>query len=171
MRALGHPPIFMVSLMPDLIVRFVTEKGFVSAGIRWVTYSDFSHVELGLPDGTWLGAHASGGVQIRPANYMTPSLERVYALPVSQMYYDLATAYAHAKIGTDYSMGDIARIFFRSRATKSPRGLICSWFVLNVLESAGLFPLNVQPGYNFKVTPDMLHLSPIFLKRQLRKSA
>ncbi len=167
----GAAPDFYGDLMPDLIVRFVTEKDFISTGIRWVTYSDFSHVELGLPDGTWLGAHASGGVQIRLANYMIPSLERVYALPVSDLAYAQGLDYAKSKIGTTYSVSDIGRIFFRSHATKSPHGLICSWFVIDTLNTAGLYPLNVLANYNFKITPDMLHLSPIFRGKMIRQSA
>ena len=156
--------------MPDLIVRFVAEKGFISAAIKYVTFSDFSHVEIGLPDGRWMGAHASGGVQIRPANYMTPIFERVYAVPIMQAEYDAAMNYAYSQIGTRYSFMDIAGILFRARLSKSPKGLICSWFVMDCIRAAGLQPLNVLGQYNYKVTPTMLHLSPMFIGRCIRQT-
>lgn len=157
--------------MPDLLVRFVTERDLISRAIRWVTFSDFSHVELGLPDGTWLGAHASGGVQIRPAGYMTPSLERVYALAVTQAEYDAAMAYARGQIGTSYSFLDIANILFRARFSTRPHGIICSWFMLEVLRAASITALNVLAEYDYKITPDMLHLSPIFIGKCIRQTA
>ena len=157
--------------MPELRIRFVTESDFVSRAIRWVTFADFSHVELELPDGTYLGAHASGGVQIRPADYMKPSLERVYALDVSEGGYTAAMTLAYGLIGTHYSFADILGILFRSRFHHIPHGLICSWFVLDVMSAAGIYPLNVLGKYSYKVTPTMLHLSPVFIGKCVRQSA
>lgn len=157
--------------MPELRIRFVTESDLVSRAIRWVTFSDFSHVELELPDGTYLGAHASGGVQILPANYMKPSLERVYALPVSQKDHAAAMYLAYGRIGCQYSFADILGILFRSRLHHAPHGLICSWFVLDVMNAAGIYPLNVLNTFNYKVTPTMLHLSPVFIGKCVRQSA
>jgi len=157
--------------MPDLLVRFVTEQDFVSRAIRWVTFGEFSHVELGLPDGSWLGSHAKGGVQIRGAEYMKPSLERLYALPVTQAEYDQAMAYAKRQLGTGYSFFDIAVILFRAHFKTRPKGLICSWFVLEALRAAGFMPLNVLADYDYKIDPDRLHLSPIFIGRCIRQTA
>lgn len=153
----------------DLIVRFVTDSSLISRLIRFVTYANFSHVEIGLPDGTWLGAHSSGGVRIRPANYMTPSLERVYSLQVTESQYDAATKYAKGQIGTTYSFLDIAVIMFRSSFRRVPHGLICSWYVLEVLRAASMMPLNVLEEFDYKIDPDRLHLSPIFIGKCIRR--
>lgn len=155
--------------MPDLVVRFVAERGFISAGIRYVTFSDFSHAELGLPDGTWLGAHAVGGVQIRAVDYLKPSFERVYAIPVDQASYSLAMAYARSKVGTRYNFPDILGLLVHAPMT-SPHRLICSQFMFEVLSQAGLKPLNVLSAFSYRVTPDMLHLSPIFIGRCIRQT-
>lgn len=154
--------------MPDLIVRFVAEKDPISAAIRYVTFSDFSHVELGLPDGTWLGAHAWGGVRIRAVDYLKPSLERVYAVPVP--YYDQAMSYARGKIGTRYNFLDLAGLLVHYPLT-SPYRLICSQFVFEVMIEAGVKPLNVLSAYSYRVTPTILHLSPIFIGRCIRQTA
>jgi hypothetical protein len=148
--------------MADLRIRFITESGFVSWAIRWVTFSEFSHVEIGLPDGTWLGAHAGTGVQIRPADYCKPTFERRYAIPLTQPAYDAGMKYALAQIGTPYNYADIAGLLFHRNMSGKGRA-ICSQFVFDVMGAAGLAPLNVLAGYDFRVTPDILHLAPIFI--------
>jgi hypothetical protein len=150
--------------MPDLRIRFVTESGFVAGAIRWVTFSEFSHTELELPDGTWLGAHAGSGVQIHPANYYNSVFERRYAIPLAQTNYDAAMKYALAQIGTPYNYSDIAGLLFHRNMTGKGRA-ICSQFVFDVMQAGGLQPLNVLSGYDFRVTPDTLHLSPLFIGR------
>ena len=60
--------------MGKVWLRFVTEKGFTSRMIQWFTWSDFSHVDFLLRDGRFLGARLEGGVQIRPHDYITPSV-------------------------------------------------------------------------------------------------
>ena len=150
--------------MPDLKIRFITESDFVSRAIRWVTFSDFSHVEIELPDGTFLGAHAGAGVQIRPANYCHPTFERRYAIPLSPAHYDEAMLCARGAIGTRYNYADVCGLFFHRNITVKGR-MICSQFVFNVLYAGGVKALNVLPQYDFRVTPDILHLAPIFIGR------
>jgi uncharacterized protein YycO len=149
--------------MPDLIIRFVTQGGFVSEAIRAVTFSEFSHAEIGTETGTWIGAHDDGGVQERPANYYNATFERRYAIPVGDEQYAAAMAYARSKIGTPYSFSDIAGLLFHKEWGEESHGLICSWFAFNVLSAAGIQALNVLPQYGYLVTPDTLHLSPIFI--------
>ena len=151
--------------MASLLIRFVTQGGFVSEAIREVTFSEFSHVEIGTETGTWIGAHYDGGVQERPANYYTATLERRYAIPMTDEQYAAAMAYARQKIGTPYSFADIAELLFHVDRGTDDNGLICSWFVFMVLLAGGIQALNVLPGYANKVTPDSLHLSPIFIGR------
>ena len=156
--------------MPDLKIRFVTEKGFVSASIRYVTFSEFSHVELELPDGTFLGAHAGTGVQIRPANYMKPTFERRYAVSLGEDAYNRAMYYAKTQIGSAYNYADITGLLFHRNITKKGR-MICSQFVFDVMESGSLEVLNVLSAYDFRVTPDILHLAPIFIGKMYLQTA
>jgi hypothetical protein len=150
--------------MPDLLIRFITESDFVSWAIRWVTYSEFSHVEMELPDGTWLGAHAGTGVQIRPADYCKPTFERRYAIPLSQPAYDAGMKYALAQIGTGYNYLDICGLLFHHNMTTKGRKE-CAQLMFNVMVAFEIQPLNILPGYDFRVTPDILHLAPIFIGR------
>lgn len=156
--------------MPDLKIRFITESDFVSWAIRWVTFSDFSHVEIELPDGTFLGAHAGKGVQIRPADYCQPSFERRYAIPLSQANYDAAMLYARNSIGTLYDYADIFGLLFRRNLTTKGR-MICSRYLFDVLVAGGVRALNILPQYDFKATPDIIHLAPVFIGKCYMQTA
>jgi len=142
----------------------------VSWAIRGVTFSEFSHVEIELPDGTFLGAHAGTGVQIRPANYMKPTFERRYAIPMGEDAYNRALYYAKAQIGSAYNYADITGLLFHRNITKKGR-LICSQYVFDVMEAGSLEVLNVLSAYDFRVTPDILHLAPIFIGKQYLQTA
>jgi hypothetical protein len=156
--------------MPDLKIRFITESDAVSAAIRFVTFSEFSHTEIELPDGSFLGAHAGSGVQIRPANYCKPTFERGYALPVDDEKYAQAMKYAHSCIGYSYNYTDIVGLLFHHNLTSKGR-VICSQFVFDVMTVAGIQSLNVLQAYDFRVTPDILHLSPVFIGKQYLQTA
>jgi len=94
--------------METIIIRFIAESDPVSFAIRQQTWSEFSHVEFCLDDGTFLGAHAVGGVQIRAANYCTPSKEERYAIPVSAEQKVAILGAAHSQIGKPYDFALIA---------------------------------------------------------------
>lgn len=143
-------------------IRFITEDDFISNAIRFVTFSEWSHVEIITETGTYLGAHADGGIQERPADYAKVSKERRYEVPVTDEQYDRMMAFAYSKIGTPYNFATCAGMFLRKNfSTKGSE--ICSMFVFDVLVEAGIFWLNVQPGYTNLVTPEMLHLAPALI--------
>jgi len=149
--------------MPNFKIRFITQSGFVSSAIRLVTFSEFSHAEIVSEDGSsYIGAHDDGGVQERPANYCTPSFERRYAIPVTDEQLAKGMTYARSKIGTPYDFLDIAGLLFHKDEHTDGR-VICSWFVFDVLSEMGIQPLNVLIDHGNLVTPDTLHLSPIFI--------
>lgn len=158
--------------MPRIVIRFIRTPGFVTSSICWVTSSLFDHVEFGVEENGaiigWLGAHASGGVQLRPANYCQPSFERRYGLPVSELQYMAWQHYASKEVGTRYNFLDIAGLLFKSRTLNSPNRLICSQFAFLGLLMAGFQPLNVLSGYAHLITPEMLHLSPILIGREIK---
>jgi uncharacterized protein YycO len=89
-------------------IRFVTEDDLVSALIRQHTWCEYSHVEFVLDDGTTLGAHFSGGVAIRPANYakFTRVAEFVVLTTVARKL--TIMSFAHAQVGKDYDCSAIA---------------------------------------------------------------
>jgi hypothetical protein len=166
--------------MPLLIERFITEDDIVSDIIRFDTNSRYSHVDVAgidedipieelrkTPDivTAWTGAHAGSGVQARPANYCTPTRERRYAIhiPDKHQYADMM-AYRQETINTKYDYLDIAGLLAHLPLHDAHR-TICSKFGFDVPAAGSLFLLNDQMGYDFLITPGMLHASPYFRGR------
>jgi hypothetical protein len=151
------------------ILRFIGERDFISRGIESWTDSLYSHVEMGNnPNGSiisnsWMGAHADGGFQDRALDYCKPEHEKRYAIPVTQEQHAAIMAYAHGLIGTPYNFWDIAGLLLHDRKLNSAHGLICSQSMLEVGEAGGLKLLNVEKGFEYLVTPETLHLSPLLI--------
>ncbi len=160
---------------PRIIIRFIRTPGFVTSAICWVTASLFDHVEFGVEkDGKlvgWLGAHSSGGVQLRAVDYCKPTFERRYAYPVAPHEYLRWKAHAFSKIGTPYNFLDIAGLLLRMRKMTTKHRLICSQFCAWALHQAGVEALNVAPGYYHLVTPETLHLSPLWIGNEIHAEA
>lgn len=145
------------------VVRFINSDDFVSHAIDWVTNSLFDHVEMGTPEGTWIGAHAGSGIQERVANYCVPTRERRYALPCSD--YQLATILASARrdIGIPYNYEGIIGLLLHSRNFTDEHRDFCSQWMMKKSELfEDLALLNVAAGWEYLVTPETLHLSPKF---------
>ena len=157
--------------MPAIRVRFIATEGFVGAAIRQITGSLFEHVELGTSEGTWIGAHLKGGIQERPAGYCKPFREYVYDIPCTDDDLESLMAWARSRIGTPYNLLDIIGLMFQARSLRSPHRYICSQFALEGL--LHVFPaakvLNVLPSWAYRVTPETLHLSPIFVGRLVKR--
>ena len=145
-------------------IRFITESDLLSDAIRLVTFSEWSHVEIMTETGTYIGAHASGGVQERPANYTKVSRERRYAIPVTDEQLAKIMTFARSKVGTPYNFEDIAGLFLHHDLTQKGRE-ICSMFVTQAAMVGGVAMLNVLQGYTNLVTPEDLHLSPLLVDR------
>ena len=150
-------------------VRFVAGSGFVGSSIRWVTNSLFQHVEFGTPEGTWIGAHAGGGILERAADYANYSRDYTYDVPATDAERDRLLEWARAQIGTKYNYLDIVGLLVKHRRWTTPQRFICSQFcTLGLLEVFGAAKvLNVLGKYAYLVTPEMLHLSPLFVGRRV----
>lgn len=58
-------------------IRFVTCNDWISDGIRLYEHDGWAtHAEAVMPDGSLLGAHLQGGVEIRPAGYDKATMTR-----------------------------------------------------------------------------------------------
>lgn len=58
-------------------IRFVTGNDWISDGIRLYEHDGWAtHAEAVMPDGSLLGAHLKGGVEIRPAGYDKATMTR-----------------------------------------------------------------------------------------------
>jgi hypothetical protein len=152
-----------------LTIRFVATNSWVGRAIRFVTNSLWEHVEFQVPFsyqkelGTgWLGAHAEDGVKVYPLNYAVTTREKRYAVPCSLEQLSLMMDFAKSAIGKKYDYANIAGLLLHDRFLNTPGRYICSMFVLDVLQAGRLEPLNVVPRFSYLVTPEMLHLSPLF---------
>lgn len=149
--------------MAFLKIRFVNSNGFVSRAITYLTESLFDHVEIETEDGSWLGAHAESGVQLRDSNYLNPTREYRYSIPCTDLQFARSMEFANDNVGTHYNYEDIAGLVFKDRRLNDPHAVICSQFVTQVAAAGGIWMLNVLPGYEYLVTPETLHLSPLLI--------
>lgn len=154
--------------MKHIVVRFINDADLVSRLIDWTTDSLWCHTEALSGDGqSWIGAHAGSGVQARALDYCRPEREARYAIPVEDSAYDSAMAWLDAKIGTAYNYADIVGLALRTRVGASDHQVICSALMTEFLQQAGLQPLNCLEGFAYLITPETLHLSPIFIGRRI----
>lgn len=140
-------------------IRFVTTGDLISELIRLQTWSSWSHVEFILDDGTTLGAHAKGGVLIRPIDYDKFTAEKRYSIDVGS--FDVKKAimdYAHSQIGKPYDFSDIMGMLAR-RDWRKEDHWICSELVAACFEKGG-FPLLHAGQMVNRISPRDLYLSP-----------
>ena len=129
----------MSPIPPGFIrLRFVTGSEAISAVIRFATGHWSSHVEAVMPDGTYIGAHASGGVLARPPDYDA-------ATWTHQLFVDLPCddppqfeKFLRGKIGTPYDPAAIRGFALRSNE-HVPMHVICSALQVLALRSCGFF--------------------------------
>lgn len=165
--------------MKTIPLRFITETDLVSEAIRVVTFSEWSHVEFGpvdlkLAGPLWgmephlnfgyVGAHAGGGIQVRPLDYCTPSRERRYQLPVTDEQWAAVMTSVGKDIGkTSYDYLGCVGLFLHNRGLHVDSREICSEWVFQKLWDGGVMMLNVLPDYSHLVDPEKLHLSSLLI--------
>ncbi len=157
--------------MPCIRIRFIANHTFVSFMIRHVTgASFFSHVEGGTPEGTWIGA-LPDGIKERAANYCHPFREYVYEIPCTQAEADQFVSLLRSKIGAKYNFKAIIGLWLGIRQLNDPDEDFCSEVVTwAAIKTLGAFRvLNVQLGWEYRVTPEILHLSPMFVGHLAKK--
>ncbi len=146
--------------MKTFDLRFISEGSILDGIIEVVEGgSMWSHTEIIIPDGRYLGARIKGGVQIRPADYCKVKREERYSIPVEDAQYEQIMDFAHAQIGKPYDYEDIIGIAVQADWHNLNRW-ICSEFVAASAEAGGLYLLNVIPKLTYRITPEELHLSP-----------
>jgi hypothetical protein len=140
----------------DITLQFSTSKGLASRLIRFYSWSEFSHVDLVLPDGKLLGARLDGGVQIRPPDYeQFTKVKRLVAAVTPRQgtrIYQLALD----QIGKPYQMKSIFGFAFRKDAV-STGTWFCSELVAWLFAKVG-HPLVFKPVN--RVSPEDLIVSP-----------
>ncbi len=157
--------------MPNLIIRFVATRSLVGWLIRFATMSLWEHCEVLSRDGTgWVGAHTWTGVEQRPLDWDKHVIEdRRYQIPVTEAQFKAAHDWLEGKLGTPYNYGVIAGIALHWRwlCCRFPNRVDCSELVTGFLQQAGFQPLNTLAAYDAMISPETLHLSSLFIDRQL----
>ena len=150
--------------MADFKIRFVSESNFGSGVVEFFEGgSHWSHTEIVLPDGKYLGARRVGGVAIRNSDYITNiNHERRYSIPVTDDAYTKIMDFAMSQIGKKYDISLILGIAFHKN-WHNKNEWDCSEYVTSSAIQGDLYFLNVEPNYTYKVTPETLHLSPILM--------
>lgn len=137
-----------------ITLQFATSKGFGSAAIRAFTWSQFSHVDFVLPDGTLLGARSDGGVLIRQPNYESfTAVNRFYVDAP-----DSVLSFAHQQIGKPYDWRGILN-FGLHRNWRETDCWFCSELVEWCFEQAKSPLLSTATDVR-RYTPRDLTLSP-----------
>lgn len=137
-------------------LRFITQHSPISWGIRMFTWSDFSHVELVLPEG-YLGADEDG-VKIRPFNYCKPSRCVIGTVGCSADVSQKVIEFAKSQIGKPYDYTSIIG-FIMHRDWRERDSWFCSELVAASFEE-GDYPLLDTEHMN-RITPQDLLLSPL----------
>jgi hypothetical protein len=112
---------------PDLAHQNFQDR-LVSTGIKKMTRSEISHVDLVMPDGTLLGAHMTNGIQRRPADYEKFGLRIRVTVPASDPQQAAFYGYALSMTGTPYDVETIVGIATGDARKHTPGKMICSEF-------------------------------------------
>jgi len=159
-------------LMYNLTIRFINSSDLISKLITGETFSLICHTEgMNRAGDGWIGAHAFTGVQDRPLDWCKNlTWERRYNIPVTKLQYEQAMSFLESKIGTPYNYRSIFGILARKRDFTDRKGIDCSDLMLQWLWAADQTVLNVRPGESWMVSPETLHLSPLFIGRSIPTS-
>jgi hypothetical protein len=150
-----------------LTIRFIGAYDITSKLIEWSTNSLWCHTEALSRDGsTWIGAHAFTGVQARPLDWCKTTVRvATYAVVVSDTDYERSMTWLEHRIGTKYDYTGVFGLAVHKRINGDAPRVDCSMLMLGYLMLAGLQPLNCLESYAYLVTPETLHLSPLFIGR------
>jgi uncharacterized protein YycO len=140
-----------------ITLQFSTTGGPIAYIVRKSTRSQFSHVDIVLPDGQLLGSqmrtHFGSGVQLRPADYEKFTRIARYHVDVPDGVSDKIIFWARTQIGKPYDLPGVLGIFFGKRDWHEDDSWFCSEYVAEAFNYAG-FPL-ITEQVN-RVTPEML---------------
>lgn len=124
-------------------------------------------MEFVLDDGTTLGAHADGGVRVRPIDYCKPSRDERFRIPVTFEQKEKILTFVHEQCGKPYDFLAIAGILFHRDWRKSNRWF-CSELVAAAFEAVGHPIVNAPNGKVNRISPRDCYLSPFLIGNQIK---
>ncbi len=146
--------------------RCVEGTGFYDKVISWYSRSRFTHAELHWPltdihPAGYLGAQTSGGVQIRPANYLN-GMFMVFGVRVTPSQLAQIETIARAQVGLPYDWKAIAAMGLSwLRGPVSTKSWFCSELVAYCFSQAGVPLLRVPSSKSDVLTPRDLSISTV----------
>lgn len=154
--------------MAELIIRFIGAHDVESRLIQWATNSLLCHTEALSRDGKhWIGAHAFTGVQARRLNWCKDvELDLTYTLPVTDEAYGRGMAWLEGMVGVKYDYTGCFGLAIHKRIGGGVGRVDCSALMTRYMMNSGLWPLNCLDSYAYLITPETLHLSPLFIGRR-----
>lgn len=142
-----------------ITLQFSTTSHIGSKLIRLGTWSDFSHVDIILPDGSLLGATATLGVAIRENDIS--KMTKIEKYIVQDVDSSAIISTALEQVGKPYDWKGVLNFITRSRDWEDDSSWFCSELVAYAFKNNGTPLLNAP---NYRTTPRDLLMSPL-LKR------
>lgn len=139
-----------------ITLQFSTTSAFISRAIRFITWSEFSHVDVVLPDGGLLGAHLDG-VKIRRPE--TQKFTKTARFTVSMTPEQEARFYEflYKQVGKPYDKTAIFGILVH-RDWQEDDSWFCSELVAAACEYAGVSLIREKRN---RITPRDEVMSPL----------
>ena len=132
----------------SITLRFVSSNDMVSRIIRGGELGfPYQHVEAQMPDGSLLGAHASGGVQARPADYDKDYIQDLYVtVPCLPDAVAIFHDFLRSQIGKPYDMGAIAEMADGFVTGEAPNWPSSPSWICSALQTAAMLTAGIIKG-------------------------
>lgn len=141
-----------------LYIRFVRDPGMISSFICYYTWGEWSHVEFVFESG-YLGARLSGGVRVRPYDYVTPVKQEFRYLTLSAEDYNNAVSFLYSQVGKPYDWQAILGLGIRNDFFTYGKSWFCSELVQAGSQAAKTPLLNTE--HVDRITPRDVGLSTV----------
>lgn len=119
-------------------LQFSTDSSLEAALIRAYCHSWCSHVDVLLPDKTFLGSTSDGGVKIRPANYSNFTQTLVVNIPCTDDQTQKFNQFCWAQLGKPYDWTALFAMVSGGHTWDRGSAWYCSELITAGLQRAGI---------------------------------
>jgi uncharacterized protein YycO len=137
--------------MKQITLQYATTGSFVSHAVRFMTWSEWSHVDYVLPDGRLLGAQGDG-VKIRPPDYEKFTSRCIQTFECTEEQYVIFTDFLYSQLGKPYDWTAIVGFVMR-REWAADDSWFCSELIAAAIMLAKILKINVDRN---RVSPEPL---------------